>query len=100
MAVNKFTIDCTSRRVHGKLAMSCTCARVGVAQPIVDLHFCRSIFGYCSNSFAVACNRDMKVLLLQDAVCLKLYYMSIYVDSNIGKNFKFCVLSHKITRRY
>jgi len=34
-------IGCALRRVHGKLAMSCTCARVRVAQSIVDLHFCR-----------------------------------------------------------
>jgi len=27
--------------VHGKLAMSCACARVRVAQSIVNLHFCR-----------------------------------------------------------
>jgi hypothetical protein len=37
------TIDCASRRGHGKLAMSCACARARVALPIVDLHFCRWI---------------------------------------------------------
>ena len=49
--------------VHGKLAMSCACARVRVAQPIVDLHFCRWWFGgYFFQALLKSCTSQIEIL--------------------------------------